>query len=266
MLATDLLLVIGFSFAYEILFHKPLYVGVLLSLGITLLILSLQYFKVRYLEIIVILLILIMSVTFFIQWSLVGMDGVAIMKGWIIPSFPNGSALIIGSSVMLHNIFLQSSMVQTRKMNTKTAAHSAFIFNLVEFLIPMMLAFILNLVISHAASTCNNGIPIVFIVLIDACHLIKKVYPQNGVGCILFGLSLTSAQTATISVTYAGQIVMESFLPIRTPLWLRSLITRSITIIPGLIVTVVASNSGTGLALLIASSILSLQFQICLCL
>eukprot|EP00871_Galdieria_phlegrea_P000793 jgi/Galph1/1714/GphlegSOOS_G370.1 len=268
MLATDLLQVIGFAVACEILFHMPLYAGVLLSFGTTLLILSLQYFNVHYLEIVVIVFIIIMSVTFFIQWSLVDTDGAAMMRGWVIPSLPSGSALIalseIGASVMPHNVFLQSAMVQTRRVeNTKKAIHAAFVFNVVEFLIPMILAFVVNLAVIALAAVGFYDNPIITmkpqnIGLIDTCQLIKKVYPQNGLGCILFGISLlASAQTATVSATYAGQIVMEGFLNIKISLWLRNLLTRSITIIPGLVVAIVAGNSGSGLALLISSSILS---------
>eukprot|EP00871_Galdieria_phlegrea_P003669 jgi/Galph1/4302/GphlegSOOS_G3000.1 len=268
MLATDLLQVIGFAVACEILFHMPLYAGVLLSFGTTILILSLQYFNVHYLEIVVMVLVLIMAITFFIQWSLVDTDGAAMMRGWVIPSLPSGSALIalseIGASVSPHNVFLQSAMVQTRTVeNTKKAIHDAFVFNVVEFLIPMTLAFVLNLAVVALAAVGFYHNPLVTmnpqsISLIDTCQLIKKVYPQNGVGCILFGISLlTSAQTATVSATYAGQVVMEGFLNIRISLWLRNLMTRSITIIPGLVIAIVTGNSGSGLALLIASSILS---------
>eukprot|EP00871_Galdieria_phlegrea_P000931 jgi/Galph1/1839/GphlegSOOS_G507.1 len=247
LLASDLTQVIGFAAACEILFNMPLYAGVLLSFGTTILILSLQYFNVRYLEFVVMVLVLIMSITFFIQWSQVDTDGAAMMRGWVIPSIPSGSALIvlskIGDTVSPHNIFLQSAMVQTRTIeNTKTAVHSAFVFNVVEFLIPMILAFVVNLAVTSLAAASFYDNPLVTmnpqdISLIDTCHLIKKVYPQNGVGCILFGISLlAAAQTATVSTTYAGQIVME---------------------VPGLVIAIIAGNSGSGLALLIAASILS---------
>ncbi|EME29889.1 metal ion (Mn2+-iron) transporter, Nramp family [Galdieria sulphuraria] len=268
MMATDLLQVIGFAVSCEILFQMPLYAGVLLSFATTLLILSLQYLNIHYLELFVMVMILVMSVTFFIQWSMVDTNGTALMRGWVIPSLPSGSALValsqIGASVSPHNVFLQSSLVQTRRVElTKSALHSAYVYNVVEFIFPMVLAFVVNLALISLAAVGFYKNPLIQIKpqnisLIDTCNLIKTVYAQTGVGCILFGISLlASAQSATVSATYAGQIVMEGFLNIKIPLWLRNLMTRTITIIPGLIVAIFAGNNGSGLALLIGSSILS---------
>jgi manganese transport protein len=268
MMATDLLQVIGFGVAMEILFGIPLYAGVLVSFATTLLFLSTQYITFRLLEIIVIVLVFTMSITFFIQWGMVGTDGAALMRGWVIPSIPSGSALIllaqIGASVSPHNVFLQSALVQTRSVErSKKALRSATIFNIIETVIPMMLAFVVNLaVIALAAQGFYNNPAVDMnpndITLRDTCQLIHRVYANSGVGCILFGISLlASAQSATISATYAGQIVMEGFLNLRIPLWLRNLITRCITIIPGLFIAIFAGENGSGLALLISSSILS---------
>jgi len=268
MMATDLLQVIGFAVSCKILFHMPLYAGVLLSFLTTLLILSLQYLNIHYLESFVMVLILIMSVTFFIQWSMVDTDGAAMMRGWVIPSLPSGSALVaiseMGASLSPHNVFLQSALVQTRHIeSTKSALHTAYVYNVIEFIIPMLLAFVVNLAVVSLAAVGFYKNPLVHIKpeninLLDTCNLIKSVYAQTGVGCILFGISLlASAQSATVSATYAGQIVMEGFLNIRIPLWLRSLLTRAITIIPGLIVAIFTGAEGSGLALLVGSSILS---------
>ncbi|GJQ08555.1 hypothetical protein GpartN1_g346.t1 [Galdieria partita] len=268
MMATDLLQVIGFAVSCEILFQMPLYAGVLLSFATTLLILSLQYLNIHYLEVFVMVMILTMSVTFFIQWSMVDTNGTALMRGWVIPSLPNGSALVavsqIGASVSPHNVFLQSALVQTRRVElTKSALHTAYVYNVIEFIFPMVLAFVVNLAVISLAAVGFYKNPLIQIKpenisLIDTCNLIKTVYAQTGVGCILFGISLlAAAQSATVSATYAGQIVMEGFLNIKIPLWLRNLITRTITIIPGLIVAIFAGNDGSGLALLIGSSILS---------
>jgi NRAMP (natural resistance-associated macrophage protein)-like metal ion transporter len=268
MMATDLLQVIGFGVATEILFGIPLYAGVLLSFATTLLLLSTQYVSFRLLEIIVIVLVFIMSITFFIQWGMVDTDGAALLRGWVVPSIPSGSALIllsqIGASVSPHNVFLQSALVQTRTVDrTKKALRSATMFNIIEMTIPMMLAFVVNLaVIALAAQGFYNNPAVDMnpndITLRDTCKLIHRVYANSGAGCILFGISLlASAQSATISATYAGQIVMEGFLNIRLPLWLRNLTTRTITIVPGLFIAIFAGNNGSGLALLISSSILS---------
>ncbi|KAK4533316.1 hypothetical protein CCYA_CCYA16G4198 [Cyanidiococcus yangmingshanensis] len=268
MMATDLLQVIGFGVAMEILFGIPLYAGVLVSFATTLLLLSTQYITFRLLEIIVIVLVFIMSITFFIQWGMVGTDGAALMRGWVIPTIPSGSALIllsqIGASVSPHNVFLQSALVQTRTVErSKKALRSATIFNIIETIIPMMLAFVVNLAVIALAAQGFYDNPAVDmnpndITLQDTCTLIQRVYGDSGAGCILFGISLlASAQSATISATYAGQIVMEGFLNLRVSLWLRNLITRCITIVPGLFIAIFAGNSGSGLALLISSSILS---------
>ncbi|EME29873.1 metal ion (Mn2+-iron) transporter, Nramp family [Galdieria sulphuraria] len=268
MIANDLTQVIGFATACEILFHLPLYAGVLLSFVTALLVLSLQYWSVRYLELCVTLIILAMCVTFFIQWSMVNTNGVELMRGWIIPSIPSDSSLVIlsqiGSCIMPQSIFLQSSMVQTRKVeSTKKALHRAYVYNVIEFLIPMLLVFVANLAaISLAAVGFYNNSQITVsysdVSLSNTCQLLRTAYPENGAGCILFGLSLlASSQSAVVSGTFAGQIVIEGFFNIRMPLWLRNIVTRLVTIIPALMIAILAGNQGSGLALLISSSILS---------
>ncbi|GJQ12071.1 hypothetical protein GpartN1_g3862.t1 [Galdieria partita] len=268
MIANDLTQVIGFAIACEILFEMPLYAGILLSFVTTLLILSLQYWSIRYLELCVTLIILAMCTTFFIQWSMVQTNGAEMMKGWIIPTIPSGSSLVIlsqiGSCIMPQCIFLQSSMVQTRKVeSTKNDLHRAYVYNVIEFVFPMLLVFIANLAaVSLAAAGLYNNPKISVsysdIGLSNICQLLQTAFPENSAGCILFGLSLlASSQSAVVSGTFAGQIVIEGFLNIRLPLWLRNLLTRLATIIPALIISILAGIEGSGLALLISSAILS---------
>lgn len=268
MVASDLTQVIGFSIACEILFHMPLYAGVLLSFVTTLLILSLQYWNIRYLEIAVVAIMFTMCVTFFIQWSMVDTDGAEMMKGWIIPSLPSGSTLVVlaqvGCCIMPQNLFLQSSMVQTRKVeSTKSELHKAYVYNVIEFILPMLLVFVANLAVISLAAVGFYKNPQIEISSLDislsnTCKLLLTVYPEKGAGCILFGLSLlASSQGASVSGTFAGQIVIEGFIDIKMSLWLRNLLTRAITIVPALIVAILAGNQGSSLALLISSSIVS---------
>ena len=268
--ACDLAEVIGSAIALNLLFGIPLLWGVCLTALDVLLILLLQHKGFRYLEAFVLALVLTIGVCFGIELLLARPDVAGVARG-LIPTteiVANPAMLyiavgILGATVMPHNLYLHSSIVQTRNIGRDPAAKTEAIrFATFDSTVALLFAFCINaaiLVLSAATFHWTGHQEVA-----DIGHAYRLLTPLLGstLASGLFAVALlASGQNSTITGTLAGQIVMEGFLDIRLPPWLRRLITRLIAIIPAIIVTALYGEKGTGSLLILSQVILSLQLS-----
>ncbi|WP_308634705.1 Nramp family divalent metal transporter [Paenibacillus silvisoli] len=268
--ACDLAEVIGSAIALNLLFGIPLIAGVIITVLDVLLVLLLQNKGFRYIEALVIVLIATIGGCFLIEifWSQPQVGEV--MKGFV-PSaeiVTNPAMLyiaigILGATVMPHNLYLHSSIVQTRQFDqTELGKRQAIKYATWDSSIALFFALFINaaiLIIAAATfhSSGNTGVAEID----EAYHLLAPMLGTTAAS-ILFGVALLAAgQNSTLTGTLAGQIVMEGFLNIRLAPWLRRLITRMIAIIPAVIVTWLYGPSGTAQLLILSQVILSLQLS-----
>ena len=268
--ATDLAEVIGSAIALNLLFGLPLPVGILFTALDVLLVLYFQKRGFRIIESIVggLMGIILFS---FIYEMIVSQPSVAGIVGGLLPKMEivtNPGMLyiaigILGATVMPHNLYLHSSIVQTRNFKRDEAGkRSAIKFATIDSTVSLGLAFFINgsILILAAAAFHNNGHREVADIT-DAYHLLDPVLGVSFAG-VFFALALlASGQSSTLTGTLAGQIVMEGFLNIRLKPWLRRLITRGIAIIPALIVATLYGEKGTAELLVFSQVILSLQLS-----
>ncbi|OQM46207.1 divalent metal cation transporter [Anoxybacillus sp. UARK-01] len=268
--ACDLAEVIGSAIALNLLFGLPLIYGVLITAVDVLVVLLLQNKGFRYIETLVIVLIGTIGACFATEIFLSKPDVGGILKGFV-PSAEivhNPSMLyiaigILGATVMPHNLYLHSSIVQTRQYEqTHAGKRQAIQYATWDSTIALFFALFINaaILIVSAATFHQAGMKEVAEIS-DAYHLLAPLLGTT-MGSILFGVALlASGQNSTLTGTLAGQIVMEGFLNIRLPGWLRRLITRLIAIIPAVIVTALYGESGTAQLLIFSQVILSLQLS-----
>jgi manganese transport protein len=268
--ACDLAEVIGSAIALNLLFNIPLVYGVCITAFDILLVLLLQNKGFRYIESLVITLIATIAICFGFELILSKPEIGEIFTGFIpsssIVSNPNMLYIalgILGATVMPHNLYLHSSIVQTRKYDdTQEGKRSAIRFATIDSTVALMLALFVNaaiLILSAAAFHTSGHKDVAEIQ--DAYHLLDPLL-GSGIAGILFGVALlASGQNSTLTGTLAGQIVMEGFLNIRLKPWLRRLITRMIAIIPAVVVTLIYGEKGTGELLILSQVILSLQLS-----
>ncbi len=268
--ACDLAELIGSAIALNLLFNIPLLYGICITALDVLVVLLLQNKGFRYIESFVIALIVTIAVCFGVELFLSQPEIGGIVSGFIpssnIVSNPQMLYIalgILGATVMPHNLYLHSSIVQTRNYDhTQSGKRSAIKFATIDSTVALMLALFVNasiLILSSAAfhSTGHNKVAEIQ----DAYHLLDPLL-GSGIAAILFGVALlASGQNSTLTGTLAGQIVMEGFLNIRLRPWLRRLITRMIAIIPAVIVTLLYGEKGTGELLILSQVILSLQLS-----
>lgn len=263
--ACDLAEVLGMAIGLQLLFGLPLIWGVSLTVLDTLLLLFLQSYGMRKIEIFIIALVAIIGGAFVIEMILAKPDIGELAKGFV-PSLPDETALyiaigIIGATVMPHNLYLHSSLVQTRRIDTsEKGVWSAIKYNFIDSAIALNAAFFVNaaILILAASTFFQAGMYEVQ----DIQEAYKFLTPLLGThwASILFGVALVAAgQSSTITGTLAGQIVMEGYLNLRIAPWLRRLITRIIAIIPAYIVILVYGESETGALLVFSQVILSMQ-------
>ncbi|NJN41300.1 MAG: Nramp family divalent metal transporter [Flammeovirgaceae bacterium] len=263
--ATDLAEVLGMAIGLQLLFGLPLIWGVSLTVMDTLLILVLQSYGIRKLEAFIIALVAIIGVAFCFEMFWAKPDMGELVKGFI-PSIPNDQALyiaigIIGATVMPHNLYLHSSLVQTRRIDTsEKGLLSAIRYNFIDSAIALNAAFFVNsAILVLAASTFFKAGMYEVSEIQDAYKFLAPLVGTN-MAPILFAVALIAAgQSSTITGTLAGQIVMEGYLNIRIAPWLRRLITRIIAIIPAYVVILIYGESETGTLLIFSQVVLSLQ-------
>ncbi len=264
--ACDLAEVIGMAIGIHLLFpHVTLVMGVCITVLDTFVLLFLLNRGIRKLEAFIISLVLLIGVSFFIQLTIAKPDLGEIAKG-IIPGIANEDALyiaigIIGATVMPHNLYLHSSLVQTRKYNRDTAGiKRAIKFNVIDSTIALNLALFVNaaILILAAASFYSKGLNDVSEIQ-DAHRLLEPMLGST-LAPILFAVALIAAgQSSTITGTLAGQVVMEGYLNLRLQPWIRRLLTRLVAIVPALLVIIMIGESSTGKLLILSQVILSLQ-------
>src|SRR6187402_1454940 len=263
--ACDLAEVLGMAIGLQLLFGLPLIWGVSLTVLDTLLLLVLQNYGMRKIEAFIIALVAIIGASFFVEMLLAKPDLGDLAKGFI-PSIPNDTALyiaigIIGATVMPHNLYLHSSLVQTRRIdNSEKGIWSAIKYNFIDSAIALNAAFFVNsAILVLAASTFFQA---GMFEVQDIQEAYKFLTPLLGTkwAAMLFGIALVAAgQSSTITGTLAGQIVMEGYLNLRIAPWLRRLITRLIAIIPAYIVILIYGEGQTGELLVFSQVVLSLQ-------
>lgn len=268
--ACDLAEIIGSAIALNLLFHVPLLLGVCLTALDVLAILYLQHRGFRYLEAVVVGLIGTIGVCYLAEIILARPDLGSIARGFV-PAremFTNRDMLYIsigmlGATVMPHNLYLHSSLVQTRAIErTRKGLTTALRFNFIDSALALNFAFFINaaILIMAAATFYRHG-------LHQVAEIQEAYYtltPLLGVSMasVLFAVALLcSGQNSTLTGTLAGQIVMEGFLRIHIAPWLRRLITRLIAIIPAIIAVAFYGRAGTAKLLILSQVVLSLQLS-----
>ena len=268
--ACDLAEVIGSAIALNLLFHIPLVWGVCLTALDVLLVLYLQHKGFRFLEALVITLTITIAVCFGMEMLYSKPAIGAILTGFIPRAeiIQNKEMLyiaigILGATVMPHNLYLHSSIVQTRKIEpTNEGKREAIRFATLDSTIALMSALFINaaILIVAAATFHKSGHSDVGEIQ-DAYKLLTPLLGAP-LASALFALALlASGQNSTLTGTLAGQIVMEGFLQIRMRPWLRRLMTRALAIVPAVIVTALYGESGTAKLLIFSQVILSLQLS-----
>lgn len=263
--ACDLAEVLGMAIGLQLLFGLPLIWGVSLTVLDTLLLLVLQSYGMRKIEAFIIALVAIIGVSFLMEMIWAKPDMGELAKGFI-PSIPSDEALyiaigIIGATVMPHNLYLHSSLVQTRRIDSsEKGIWSAIKYNFIDSAIALNAAFFVNaaILILAASTFFRAGM----FEVSDIQDSYKFLAPLTGTkwASILFGVALVAAgQSSTITGTLAGQVVMEGYLNLRIAPWLRRLITRLIAIIPAYVVILMYGEGKTGELLVFSQVVLSLQ-------
>jgi manganese transport protein len=269
--ACDLAEVIGSAIALQLLFHIPLFYGVLITGLDVLLILLLQRWGFRYVEALVITLIGTILGMFGVQMFLSRPDYWPALRCLFVPSasiVTNPAMLyiaigILGATVMPHNLYLHSSIVQSRKYKrTPAGKREAIHMANVDSALALTLALFVNAAILILAAAVFNRSGHFEVAAIEDAY--KLLSPMLGAGfaSTLFAVALlASGQNSSITGTLAGQVVMEGFIHLKVSPWLRRLITRSLAIIPTIIVVAINGERGTEKLLILSQVILSLQLS-----
>jgi manganese transport protein len=269
--ACDLAEVIGSAIALNLLFHIPLIWGVCLTGLDVLIILFLQQKGFRFLEALVISLIATISVCFGLEILFSQPNMAGLFAGFFVPSTeiirdPGMLYIaigILGATVMPHNLYLHSAIVQTRRFErTPDGKREAIRYCTIDSTVALMLALFVNaaILVVAAATFYRSGYHQVAEIQ-DAYKLLSPLLGVGGASTVFALALLASGQNSTLTGTLAGQVVMEGFLSIRLRPWLRRLITRGIAIIPAVIVTALWGAKGTANLLVLSQVILSMQLS-----
>jgi manganese transport protein len=263
--ACDLAEVLGMAIGIQLLTGLPLIYGVAITALDTFLLLFLQQLGMRRMEIFILSLIAIVGVSFFIEIFLARPDVKEISRG-LVPSLPGPAALyvaigIIGATVMPHNLYLHSALVQTRKIKREDKyINQALKLNLLDSTIALNLAFFVNAAILILAGAVFFKSGRTEVASITEAHKLLSPLLGSKIASILFAIALIAAgQSSTITGTLAGQIVMEGHLRLRINPLLRRLITRLIAIVPAVIVIGISGEGRVDQLLVFSQVILSLQ-------
>ena len=263
--ATDLAEILGMAIGLQLLTGLPLIWGVLITVLDTFLFLYLQRLGIRKMEAFIIALIGVIGISFLIEIILVKPQLAEVATGFI-PTIPNDTALyiaigIIGATVMPHNLYLHSALVQTRKIKRDDAGiKKALKLNFIDSTIALNLAFFVNAAILVLAATAFFKTGRTDVAEIKVAHELLPSFLGTEFAPILFAVALiASGQSSTITGTLAGQIVMEGYLQLRIAPWVRRLMTRLIAIIPAVIVILINGEDNIDSLLVFSQVILSLQ-------
>ncbi len=268
--ACDLAEVIGSAIALNLLFGIPLLWGVMITAVDVLLILLLQHRGFRWLEAFVIALVVVIGGCFAVEMLLSRPEVGPMLRG-LVPStqvVTNPAMLyiaigILGATVMPHNLYLHSAVVQVRHMgDTPADKRETIKYATIDSTVALCLAFLINAAILILSAATFHGTGYEGVADINDAHRLLTPLLGTTLASGLFAVALlASGQNSTITGTLAGQVVMEGFLDIRLPAWLRRLITRLIAIVPAVIVTAIYGERGTGALLILSQVVLSLQLS-----
>jgi manganese transport protein len=261
--ACDLAEVLGAAIGLNLLFHIPLLLGVLLTAADTLLLLWFQSFGIRTIEAFVLALISVMALCFGIEilWARPSLPE---MVSGLVPRLDRTSlylaVTILGATVMPHNMYLHSALVQTRKVgHTEADKRTACKFNLIDSVVALNGALLVNaaILVMSAALFFKRGI---VVQEIQQAHVLLAPLLGTSMAGVLFAVALLcSGQSSTLTGTLAGQVVMEGFLNFRMRPWMRRMVTRAIAVIPAALTIYIAGDKSTLGLLLLSQAIISMQ-------
>lgn len=269
-IATDIAEVIGTAIGLNLLFGIPLELGVIITALDVFLILYLQKKGFRWLEAFVVALLGIITVSFGIQVALADPDWGAVIRGFAptVEIVKNPEMLylalgILGATVMPHNLYLHSAIVQTRAYgHTLREKRQALRFATIDSTVALMFALLINASILIVAAATFHAGGIGEVAELDEAHQLLGPLMGAAVAPMLFAVALLACGlNSTVTATLAGQAVMEGFLRLRLPPWLRRLSTRAIAIVPAAVVTILYGSEGTGRLLILTQVVLSLQLS-----
>ena len=271
--ACDLAEVLGSAIALNLLFHIPLLMGVLLTACDVLLLLALQSRGMRLLEAIILTLVGTMGLCYVVEIFLAKPDWLGIAQGLATPRLNHESLTIalgiLGATVMPHNLYLHSALVQSRKIGgSESEIRTAIKYNFWDTFLALNGAFFVNaaILVMAAAVFFEHG---VVVTEIQQAHATLTPLLGTSLGSVIFAVALlASGQASTVTGTLAGQVVMEGFVQIRVKPWLRRLITRLLAIVPAVFViawsgrgSAAAQNHAVYHLLILSQVALSLQLS-----
>ena len=267
-IACDLAEIIGTAIALKLLFGIPLLAGAAITALDAFLVLMLMGRGFRYLEAFVIALLIVIAICFGVQIALAAPPVAAVLAGFI-PTTEGGTnpamlyiAIgILGATVMPHNLYLHSSIVQTRAYErTDEGKREAIKWAVTDSTVALMLALFVNAAILVLAAAVFHANGRTDVADIEEAHALLAPMLGAGIASVLFAVALlASGLNSTVTATLAGQIVMEGFLHLRLPHWARRLVTRAIAIVPVLVVIAWYGEAGTVGLLVLSQVILSMQ-------
>ena len=267
--ACDMAEVIGSAIALELLFHIPLMWGVIITGTDVLVLLVLQRWGMRYLEALVITLIGTILVLFMVQVALCHPDHWLAVRSFLLPSpaiVTNPSMLyiaigILGATVMPHNLYLHSSLIQSRNYaRTSEGKREAIWMGKMDSTLALTLALFVNgAILIVAAAVFHRSGHFEVAAIQDAYQLLSPLVGTAGASTLFAVALLASGQNSSITGTLAGQVVMEGFMQFKVAPWLRRMLTRLLAIVPTVIVVALTGEQGTEKLLILSQVVLSLQ-------
>jgi manganese transport protein len=266
--STDLAEVIGTAIGLNLLFGIPLEIGVVITALDVFLILWLQNLGFRWIEAFIVTLLAVIAICFAVQIAMADPDWGAVILGFapttqIVtnPEMLYLSLGILGATVMPHNLYLHSGVVQTRRFGESLAEkREAINLATLDSTIALMFALLVNASILILAAATFNKVGKTDVAELDQAHSFLAPLLGSALAPTLFGIALLCCGlNSTVTATLSGQIVMEGFIDIRLPAWARRLTTRAIAIVPAAIVTIWYGEKGTAQLLILSQVILSLQ-------
>jgi manganese transport protein len=265
--ATDLAEVIGTAIGLNLLFHIPLEIGVLITALDVFLILWMQNLGFRWVEAFIVTLMGVIALCFVIQIAMADPDWGAVIRGFAptteIVRNPDMLYLaigIIGATVMPHNLYLHSGVVQTRRFGDSVEdRREAITLATIDSTVALMFALTINAAILILAAATFNKVGKTDVAELDQAHSFLAPLLGSAIAPTLFGIALLCCGlNSTVTATLSGQIVMEGFIDIRLPAWARRLVTRAIAITPAAIVTIWYGEAGTAKLLILSQVILGI--------
>ena len=269
-IATDIAEVIGTAIGLNLVFGIPLEIGIFITALDVFLILYLQRMGVRWIEALIITLLFVTAICFAIQIALADPDWGAVIKGFLPttqivtdPSMLYLALSILGATVMPHNLYLHSGLVQTRAYgDLVTEKRQALRFATFDSTVALTFALMINASILILAAATFNQTGLLDVAELGEAHKLLAPLLGLAIAPTLFGIALLCCGiNSTVTATLAGQIVMEGFLDIKLQPWLRRLVSRAIAIVPAAIAAIWFGDNGTARLLILTQVVLSLQLS-----